>query len=432
MAGRDSNSRKKNSARQLVRIWVQLLAVFLLAGSLTTTIEAAPARSGSSESTVTPSQEENGQENPEENAPLPEDDPEEDVPAEDLEQNLVSEDPAATVCAPPKEKIFHVKEEDPLVISLAKAQTPKKGKIVTSKGKTFWRLKNGKRLKNSWVWYRGHTYWMNRNGYAVTGMHSYKGFFYCFDSAGRLIVKRLFTYKRKTFYACKTGSLVTGAWCKVKGYFRYFKTSGVMAVSTKIGSLKVDSEGKIDCDNGAKPVRTGVFRPSGKKQLLIIVGASRVVHMSRAVATDRNVVYIARSGKGFNWLKNQAIPKLRRYLKKYPKSKVVIQLGNNDLKKGTPDGRIDDYIQVYKNLIGKWPKAKFYFMDILPPGDDSQPDRIKAAKDFNSMLALVFPGNYIGGWNYMMNNGFRCSYNLSHYSDNSSRDIFNFVLRKIR
>ena len=432
MTGSYSNSAKKNVVRQSARIWTGLLLVFLLTGMLTAAGASETTGAAAGDGSVETSGQEEIQTNQEEGTSLEDEDPQEDVPAEDLELDHVSVNSAATVFAPPQKKRFRISASDPQVLSLAKKQTPGNGKLVTSKGKTFWRFKNGKRLKNSWVWYHGKAYRMNSKGYAMTGMHSYKGFHYCFDSAGRLIVKKLFRYKQKTYYACKTGALVTGAWVKIRGAFHYFRNNASMAVNTKIDGLRLDSRGRIDSDKGAKPVRTGVFKPDGKKQMLIIVGASRVRQMAQAVTTDRNVIYIAHPGKGLDWFKNRAFRKLRRYLKKYPKSKVVIQLGNNDIKKNTPDGRIDDYIQTYKSLISKWPKAKFYFMDILPSADESNQKKVEASIQFNRMIALTFPGQYIGGRDYMLNNGFRCSYNLSHYSDNTSRDIYNFILRKIR
>lgn len=356
---------------------------------------------------------------------------EEDPFAEDEPQEAEDGTYSVSVLAPPMEKRFQISENDPQVLKLAKEQTPSRGKLVTRKGKTFFKLRSGKRLKSSWVWYRGNAYRMNANGYALKGIHSYKGFLYYFDGNGRLAVKKFFTYKNKKYYACKTGALVTGAWCKAKHTYRYFKKSGAMAVNTRIDGIKVNCDGEIDFDAGRASVKTGTFRAESKKQKLIIVGASRVVQMARAVRTDGDVIYIARSGEGFKWFTNRALPKLTGYLKKYPRSKVVIQLGNNDMKKKKPDARIADYIEAYKKLIRKWPKARFYLMDILPSGRPKA-WRENAVKQFNSTLAMVFPANYIGGWGYMTNNGFRCSYNLEHYSNNTSREIYNYILRKIR
>ncbi len=428
MAGR-SRTEKKTIVWTgiMIRALVGSLIIFLFTGIMSAGAGASQADSAQTDTAVQGAVE-TVSEQPEEEG-LSED-REEEEEQDELSDYSYSDN--VTTIAPKNEDSFKVSANDPRVIRLAKNQTPENGELVFGKKKTFWRLKNGKRLKNSWVWYKGNAYYMGAKGYAFTGMHTYKGFLYYFDSKGRLAVNSFFSYKGKHYYACETGALVTGAWKKVKGYHRYFYNDGRMAVSTRIQGLQVDAKGRLNYDEGSECVETGTFKAENKKQRLIIIGASRVVQMAKAVKTDKKVIYIARSGKGYSWLVSTAIPRLNRYLKQYPRSKVVIQLGNNDIKKKTPDGRINDYIWTYKKLIRKWNKADFYFMDILPPGKIKSQKKADAMLAFNDMLAEVFPRQYIGGWSYMTNNGFRCSYNECHYSNNTSRDIFNFILRKIR
>ena len=176
-----------------------------------------------------------------------------------------------------------------------------------------------------------------------------------------------------------------------------------------------------------------------KDGVLILMGASRVKEMGQHVraagmttAKDKdgmiwNTVYIAKSGESYSWLSKKAYPKLKAQLKKYPCSKVVLQFGNNDLNK-TSSGNIQKYISFYKKLMKLYPKATFYFMDILP--SKNSPSMNARRRTFNSKLAKAFPNNYIGGYSYLVKSGFTTSYNPTHYNAATSKKIFRYILKK--
>ena len=190
---------------------------------------------------------------------------------------------------------------------------------------------------------------------------------------------------------------------------------------------------------GSVTVPAEQTKKAKKDGVLIIMGASRVKEMSQHVraagmktVTDKEgviwkTVYIAKSGEGYSWLSKKAYPKLKAQLKKYPCSTVVLQFGNNDLNR-TSSGNIKKYISFYRKLMKMYPRATFYFMDILP--SKNSPSMNARRRTFNGKLAKAFPNNYIGGYSYLIKSGFKTSYNSVHYSASTSKKIFRYILKK--
>ena len=317
-----------------------------------------------------------------------------------------------------------IPEDDPQVAVMAKQTELPAGKLKKVKGRTSYILKNKKRLKDAWICVRGRVYWLNHKGYARTGLRSYKGFYYYFDSSGRMASRRMVTVRGKTYFCSKTGAIVRSGWKCIRGYWCYFQANGAMARAKWIGPWYVGKDGRLDMDRGKKKLRTRKFKAS-KKSRLIIVGASRVTQMERAVGTDRGVIYIAQS-------ETNGIRRLEKKLKKFPRSTVVIQLGNNDIRLKSPDGFIDQYIEMYTDLFARYPKARFYVMDALPGKSPEGDARNELRVIFNDALRTAFPDRYIGGYDFLMKTGYVCSYDINHYSDNTSRKIFNYILRKVK
>ena len=326
---------------------------------------------------------------------------------------------------------YRIPEDDPGVVQMAKASSLPAGKLRVKKGRTRYITKKKKALKNAWICVKGKVYCLDAHGYARTGKYTYKNYTYFFDRKGVMAVKRLVSIGHRQYYCSKTGAMIRDGWKRIGGNWYYFRHDGSMAENMWVGSWYVGSEGCLDMDLGQKKIRTETFSAS-KKSRLIIVGASRVVQMARAVHTDKDVIYIASSGKGLRWFLKTGLPKLRHYLKKYPKSSVVIQLGNNDIKKKRPDGDINAYIKEYEKLMKKWPRARFFLMDALPGASPEGDEKNRLREKFNQALAEAFPGQYIGGYDFMVSTGFVCSYNKNHYSDNTSRKIYNYILEHVR
>ena len=172
-----------------------------------------------------------------------------------------------------------------------------------------------------------------------------------------------------------------------------------------------------------------------KNSRLILVGASRIKQMNRAIEITRvetwkrnwKITCIAKGGGKYTWFKNKALKKLKKELKKYPCSKVVIMMGNNDLKANS-DGMFSKYAKIYKKLIKDYPNAEFYFLDSTPSRNVA---KNKLRMTFNAKLAKRFGSKAIGGFYYLDNLGYRTSYNKEHYDEVTSRWLFRYVLEKI-
>ena len=315
------------------------------------------------------------------------------------------------------------------VVKLAYRTVRPKGKL-TRKGKKYcYILSNGSRLKNKWLKIGKYIYYFGNDGNAWTGSHRYKGKQYFFDKKGHLYIRKLRKQGKDRYFYGKDGAMVRGRWQSVRGHYYYFSHSGKMARSKWVMGCYLKANGRMDYTKGRGSTKR--YKSSGGKDKLVIIGASRVWQMSKAVETDSNVIYIAKSGEGLSWFKRTALKKLKKTLKKYPKSKVVIQMGNNDLTRKNAEVLAGKYASIYKSLIRKYPKASFYFMDILPKKPVNSAKN-SCAKKFNACLAKRFPKQYIGGYSYMVNEGFITSYNKSHYSVKTSRDIFNYILKKVK
>ena len=331
---------------------------------------------------------------------------------------------------------YQVPEDDPHVRLIADGNRLPAGKLKTIKGKTCYVKKKGGKLKSQWIRVKGNVYYLDKKGNAVTGRRTCKGFNYYFDTKGRLVYNRLVSIRGRKYFCTATGAMVKNGWKKIKGYWYYFKADCSMAVNRKVGSWYVGKDGRLNMDKKKKKVRTKTFK-STKKKRLIIVGASRVLQMSRAVTNDEGVIYIAANGKGIKWLEKRAVKKLRKFLKKYPKSQVVLQLGNNDIKRRFTEEEVlqvaDSYIDIYKKLFSEYRSAKFYVMDALPSASTQMGEEKNEKRQiFNAALKKAFPTRYMGGYNYLVNTGFICSYNDNHYSDNTSRKIYNYILGKVK
>ena len=164
-----------------------------------------------------------------------------------------------------------------------------------------------------------------------------------------------------------------------------------------------------------------------KKRKLIIVGASRVVQMAAHVKDDVQTVYIARSGAAFKWFKSTGRVKLRAYLQIFPRSTVVIQLGNNSLKKCIKNP--EKYFNYYRELMADFPDAEFYLMDALPSRNKK---KNKLRKKFNALLKEAFPDQYIKGYSYMVKHKYQTTSDGEHYTYATSVMIYNYILKKVK
>ena len=176
---------------------------------------------------------------------------------------------------------------------------------------------------------------------------------------------------------------------------------------------------------GRKINKSGEVKSLSKTDTCIFVGASRIVDMSTAVS-GKGTVFIAKSGAGYDWMRNTAASRLNSYLKKNPKCTVVFMLGHNDLSNA------DAYISYYRALIKKYPKAHFYFADVLPKTSEKtnvNADRVA----FNQKMRAAFGNRCISAEAYLKSQG--CLYKTvdgTHYPAKVSRQLYNYIMRQVK
>ncbi|MCR5161168.1 MAG: hypothetical protein K6C06_05295 [Lachnospiraceae bacterium] len=331
---------------------------------------------------------------------------------------------------------------DPDAVSIARENTYSGGKFVKSGKNLIYRI-GGTQLKDTWAWIGGNAYRFNASGYVQKGSFTWNGFSYLADSRGRLYVNVLCKSKAGSSFYKKTGARAKNEWIVYKGREYYMNARGYLARNTWVGDFYVGSNGlkKRNCwvgrqyldSNGLraeKATEKTVRSTATEKEIkngskLIIVGASRVVQMGVAVTGDGAAVYIARYGAGYSWFASTGMTALTGYLKVYPKSKVVIQLGNNDME------NFSRYASAYRRLIDEYPDASFYFMDALPSANKSKNAKRQA---FNAKLKAAFSKQYIGGYDYLskIRIGYKSKKDKEHYNKATYKKIYRYITSKIR
>ena len=317
---------------------------------------------------------------------------------------------------------------DPGVISLAKKNTYEIGGFAADEKGICYLDQEGEPVKNRWAMIAGKVYCFDRDGYCITGFFRYKKASYFAWEDGHLAVDEMVTTGDKIRYFGKTGAMKKKCWVNLSGNKYYFDGAGVMVVNRWIGNYYAGADGR----RVSGVIRKNILNKSTKKEIsggrkLIIIGASRVNMMRQAVKKDAGVVYLTGIGKGLGWFQEKGLPKLHAYLALFPKSTVVIQLGNNDLKTDNR-GRFGNYAAIYKKLIKKYTGARFYLMDILP-GENKKLNKLRVA--FNQKLEKAFPERYIGGYDYLVEKGYQTS-DGTHYTDETSCLIYDYIIEKIR
>ncbi|MDO4475406.1 MAG: hypothetical protein Q4B59_01305 [Lachnospiraceae bacterium] len=313
----------------------------------------------------------------------------------------------------------------------------KNGKIYYRKAPTK-KKPRGERIAGAWAMIDDNVYYFNAKGALVFGKFKYNGKQYMSDrETGEVYYGELVKIGKKTYGFRTDGVLAKKEWIWVDEDKYYCDAKGRVLTSCWIGKRYVGSNGAMVQGFSKKQVTKNASKAEvKKKQRLIVVGASRVCDMRDAVGTDRkfrydgqewNTVFICRRGAGFDWFRDIASAKLQAYLDIYPKSKVVIQLGNNDVSH-VEDGRLGEYAALYRKLMRRYPKATFYFMDALPSMHEQANVRRQV---YNRALRAAFPKQWIGGFDFLLALPFSPTEDGTHYQPSTSVAIFKYIRQKV-
>ena len=278
------------------------------------------------------------------------------------------------------------------MIRAAQKNTVRKRAAELIKNKKGIRLRytnTGQFAKSEWLSYEGKIYYFGNNKFAKTGF---------------------FKYQKKVYYADSTGNVLYNTWFNRGGYSYYLKKDGTRASREKIAykgiTYKFNKKGvMVSSDAG------------GIKYLF--VGDSRVVGMAEA-APYANTSYIGKVSMGYSWFASSAAWQVRSMLNSYPSIKVIFCFGVND-----PDN-INHYIAYYRDMVSAYPRATFYFLSVNPLRYGNY-----RVVNFNAKLKSAFGSRYIDSYSHLVKNGYS-SWDGIHYSHDTYRKIYNFVIGKIK
>ena len=182
-----------------------------------------------------------------------------------------------------------------------------------------------------------------------------------------------------------------------------------------------DSKGKVK-----KSVNVNVNKRTvnvSPKEITII-GDSRMVGLcGYKWYKNEGGTCIAKSGMGYSWLTSTAIPTVNT-LASSKKKNIVLNLGVNDL------GRIDRYIEKYKELFSSTWKNYHIFLLSVNPTSGKRADMNTRIISFNSKLKSSLSSyknvTYCDSYNYLKTHGFQSGDGV-HYRESTSKDIYEFI-----
>lgn len=229
-------------------------------------------------------------------------------------------------------------------------------------------------------------------------------------------------------YLGADGSIVTNAW--QDGV--YLDATGAITKNAWVGDQYVGEDGKVTDPSVValekKRIFVGDSRTVGMYQIITsdtLVKAVSTQSVETQLARERTDIYIGKVGMGYDWLMGEAIGELRTVMARYPQSQIILRMGVNDL------GNIDNYIQLYKNLMQEFPNAEFFIESVTPIN-------LKLAKangysitngmikTFNKKLKAAFPENYLDSYTYLIENNGKTVDGV-HYTRATYEMIFEFL-----
>ncbi len=340
-----------------------------------------------------------------------------------------------------------------LIKDVTSQETPE-GQLIDVAGKKRYLLNSGTYLKNQWISTNARIYHFNRYGYADTGWITYQGNKYFLRASGALHQGGLLWIKGRIYlFRYGYGHLITG-WVTLRGeqyYFRETNNNGAMIKNWWVDEKCLGPDGKMrknawvgdtylgedglpatppdsDVSNEVKRIFVGDSRTVGLYQIMTedtLVKADSTQSALNQLAKGRTDIYIGKVGMGYDWLAASAVEELKTVLMRYPKSKVVLRMGINDL------GNISAYIALYKKLMNQYPNASFYTESVTPVDEtlgrqNGYSVTNKQILQFNVRLKAAFPQNYISSYNYVVKNKGKTVDGI-HYMPDTYRMIYRFL-----
>lgn len=332
-----------------------------------------------------------------------------------------------------------------LIRQVQEKQTPPGRWVRGASGYRYRYTYGGRYARNTWLSVKGKCYYMNSKGYRFIGVKKYQGKYYFLNGKGVLKTGWRRAGSKKYYFAPKTGAAYIG-WKNIGGNRYYFNKKGVMQTNCWVSDCYLGADGVmarntvvdgyyVDEDGKRELVELEDGQPEEVFTKRIFVGDSRTVGMSNTVGGED--IFIGEVGEGYQWFSAQGIKKLKKALKDAPQSKVIINLGVNDL------GSLGNYISLYQTLIVQYPQARFYFLSVNPieaklakaSGYNTQYVNNSSIETFNNGIRAAFPGAYLDSYQYLLQQGLvknvkagRGTVDGIHYTSSVYWAIYNYVL----
>lgn len=145
---------------------------------------------------------------------------------------------------------------------------------------------DGKLQKSTWI--SSKKYYVDANGYRVSGMVEIQGDHYYFDANGLKQKKKWIEYNGKDYYLCKSGAVLKNQWWYKGDVWVFVKKDGSVAKSelVKIGKKKYafDANGK----------RSKGFKKIGSKYYY--TGSDGVIYKKKWIKVKKKTYYVDKKG----------------------------------------------------------------------------------------------------------------------------------------
>lgn len=158
----------------------------------------------------------------------------------------------------------------------------------TSDGAHYRYYKKGTLQKAKWITVKKKKYYVDENGYRVTGFYDVKGVTYYFNDDGVMQKNQWFTKDGETYHVNKSGLVLKSQWLYYKNTLVYVTKDGSIAKSeiVKIGSKKYYFNAKGKRSKGFKKYKGKYY----------YTNSSGVIQKKKWITKGKNRYYVQKSG----------------------------------------------------------------------------------------------------------------------------------------
>lgn len=162
---------------------------------------------------------------------------------------------------------------------------------------------------------------------------------------------------------------------------------------------------------------------------IVLIGDSRFVHQNQYVTSKDGIKYIAESGRGLDYIKEQ-IGNIKK--EDCENCAFVINMGVNDYWKS---GIVNEYI-TYLNNMADTIKGKLYFLSVNPVDEAKEKSSnypVFTSNDsinkFNQQIkeGLSKKITYLDSNTHLKASGFQTTEEGIHYTQSTSQDIYDYI-----